>query len=251
MRENKSNMPALVRAEHLKMKHTFVRILPAASALVALFLVFSFSRGVYFAVSAWNWWYTMLLPGMLAILCYLVIKREKKLHYCNLLSAPLAPSACLFGKILYCTLSLCLANLLLAFGTLVADMVWGSGILPVNSLAAAALLSICSLWEIPFFLMVSARFGVFVNLFSGMVLTLGATVMLAGSGLWWLCPAAIPVRLMCPVLGILPNGLTVPADSPLWDPGVVLPGIVLSMLWFAVLTAVAGRILWKGEKGAK
>ncbi len=130
-------------------------------------------------------------------------------------------------------------------------MVWGSGIPLVNSLAAAALLSICSLWEIPFFLMVSARFGVFVNLFSCMVLTLGATVMLAGSGLWWLCPAAIPVRLMCPVLGILPNGLTVPADSPLWDPGVVLPGIVLSLLWFAVLTAAAGRILWKGEKGAK
>ena len=251
MRENKSNMPALVRAEHVKMKHTFVRILPAASALMALFLVFSFAPGIYFAVSAWNWWYTMLLPGMLAVLCYLVIKREKKLHYCNLLSSPLAPSACLLGKILYCTLALCLANLLLALGTLAAGMVWGSGIPLVNSLAAAALLSICSLWEIPFFLMVSARFGVFVNLFSGMVLTLGATVMLAGSGLWWLCPAAIPVRLMCPVLGILPNGLTVPADSPLWDPGVVLPGIVLSLLWFAVLTAAAGRILWKGEKGAK
>lgn len=89
MRENKSNMPALVRAEHLKMKHTFVRILPAASALMALFLVFSFAPGIYFAVSAWNWWYTMLLPGMLAVLCYLVIKREKKLHYCNLLSSRL------------------------------------------------------------------------------------------------------------------------------------------------------------------
>ena len=49
MRENKSNMPALVRAEHLKMKHTFVRILPAASALMALFLVFSFAPGIYFA----------------------------------------------------------------------------------------------------------------------------------------------------------------------------------------------------------
>ena len=47
MRENKSNMPALVRAEHLKMKHTFVRILPAASAMMALFLVFSFSRGSF------------------------------------------------------------------------------------------------------------------------------------------------------------------------------------------------------------
>lgn len=239
MKGKESSIMAVVRAEHLKMRHTFGRSLPAAAPLLALFLVLSFASREAFVMCAWNWWYTMLMPGMLSVLCYLTMKREKKLHYCNLLTVPVSPAACMFGKIMYCALELCLANLLLALGTFAAAVYWGTNILVQGGLAAVVVLSVCSLWEIPFFMMISARFGVFASIFSCMVLTVGGTAVLAGSGLWWLCPSAIPIRMMCPVLGILPNGLPVPADSSLSDPGVLFPGIVLCLAWFAGLTRAA------------
>lgn len=230
-----------VRAEHLKMKRTFGRVLPAVSALLALLSVLSFSRGKYFAVSAWNWWYAMLLPGMLSILCYLGMKREKKLHYAGLLTLPWRPSVCLSGKILYYAGHLFLANLLLMAGTFVAAAFWGSDIAPSNSLAAVILLSVCYLWEIPLFMIMGARFGIFVSLFSCMTLTIGGTAVLAASKLWWVCPSAVPIRLMGPVLGILPNGLMAPQDSPVLDPGVLLPGIWICLIWFAGLAGLAMR----------
>ena len=61
---------------------------------------------------------------------------------------------------------------------------------------------------------------------------------LADTTLWWVFPMAIPVRLMCPVLGILPNGLPVPNGSGLWDSGVLIPGMLLSLAWFLVLTVL-------------
>lgn len=228
-------MLSIVHAEHLKMRHTFGRILPAVSALMTLLLVLSFSGGQYFAVSAWNWWYTMMMPGMLAVLCYLGMKREKKMHCFHLFSSHISPAACLTGKMVYYAAGLCLGNMLLFSGTWAAAACWGTYIPMTDGLAAVVLLSVCYLWEIPFFMMAGARFGIFVSIFSCMVLTLGGTAFLAGTDLWWLCPAAVPVRMMCPVLGILPNGLLVPADSPLRDTGVILPGIAVCLAWFAAL----------------
>lgn len=237
-------MIRILCAEQLKGKHTFGRIFPVLFALLTLLLVLGFSGGEYFAASAWNWWYTLLLPGMLSILCCLGMKREKKLHYCNLLSLPFSPGVCLSSKMVYYALELCLANLVLATGTFVAAGFWGSYVTVSASLEAAALLSLCSLWEIPFFMIVGARFGIFANLLSCMILTVGGTAVLAGSRLWWVCPSAVPIRLMCPVLGILPNGLPAPADSPLLDAGVILPGILICLAWLVGWRGLAIRFLF-------
>lgn len=54
---------------------------------------------------------------------------------------------------------------------------------------------------------------------------------------------------MCPVLGILPNGLLVPADSELNNMNVVFPGVLLSILWFIVLTVLTS--IWIRNMEAK
>lgn len=180
----------------------------------------------------------MLLPGMLAILCCLGIKKEQKLHYCNLFSSHISPGQYLIGKICFNAAGLVIANLIVAVGTYAADIFWGNYIPIGREFLAAVVLSVCFLWEIPFFMLLGLRFGIFVSLFSCMVLSIGGTSVLADSDLWWLCPAAVPVRLMCPVLGIMPNGLLVPADSPLWNMGVIIPGIMICLVWFVVFTKV-------------
>ena len=240
-----------IRAERLKMKHTFGSILPQTAALLTLVLTLGLAYGnEYYSANAWNWWYVMLLPGMLCVMCCLGIKREKKMHYCNLLSLPVSTERCLMAKIVCYAMGLCTANLIIAAGTFAAGRLWGSDIPLMNGFAAAILLCICYLWVIPLFLWLGARFGTFISLFSCMVLSAVGVGLLADSDLWWLFPAAIPVRLMCPVLGIMPNGLLVSPDSPLRDAGIILPGILICLIWFVFMTYVSIRRLIPAFYGA-
>ncbi len=43
---------------------------------------------------------------------------------------------------------------------------------------------------------------------------------------------------MCPVLGIMPSGVLAPALSPLLDSSVILPGIIISFVWFIFLSVL-------------
>lgn len=235
-------MFALIRSERLKMRHSFAGFLPVSAVSLQVLISLSLSMGTdYYSVNAWNWWYTMILPGMLAILCYLGVKKEKRQQYANLLVTHVPPERCWAGKILYCAIKLLSANLLIFLGTFVGGILIGSPIPPVNGFAAALLLSICYLWEIPLYMMLAARFGMFASIFTCMVLTIGSLIVLGASRLWWICPASIPFRLMCSVLQIMPNGLLVEPGSYYMNAAVIVPGVVISLLWFAVLTFVTAR----------
>ncbi|MDE7133108.1 MAG: hypothetical protein K2O65_15190, partial [Lachnospiraceae bacterium] len=88
-------MKELIRAERLKMRHSFGSFLPLSAAILQVMISLFLSMGTsYYSVNAWNWWYTMILPGMLSVLCYLGIKQEKKQHYANMLTTRIAPDKC-------------------------------------------------------------------------------------------------------------------------------------------------------------
>lgn len=228
-----------VKAESIKLRHTFGKILPVAAPLFTILLAFSLTgggQGKALPIGAWNWWYTLLLPGMLAVLCYLGIRKDKKIGDYHIWMQPEPVGKCLAGKITYYVLALVTANFLLFGGVLLCGKLFGSTIGGWEGFCGFLLLSIASLWEIPLYMLLSSRFGMFATVFSCVVLSLGGVGSVADTNLWWLCPSAVPSRLMCPVLGILPNGLPVPADSSLWNRNVILPGILISMSWFILLT---------------
>ncbi len=97
------------------------------------------------------------------------------------------------------------------------------------------LLTVTQLWEIPVFLFLSARFGMIAELLICLFLTVGGTVI-ASTGKWYLLVSAIPMRILCPFLRILPNGLPAEDGNPLLEMGAVVPGICLSMIWFVFAT---------------
>lgn len=241
----------IVRAEHMKLNHTFGRklavIAPLLTFLLALFLTTGMRQ--FFSVSVWNWWYVMMMPGMMAAFCCLLIKKDKKNKYYHILSLPMPPEASWFGKIVYCAFTLLFSNLVISLGTAAASIFFGVGISPLSGFLAALILSISGLWMIPLLLFLSARFGMFVSMFIGIFLFVFGTGGLADTAYWWIIPASVPMRLMCPVLGILPNGLPVPAGSAMLDRSVILPGILLSLLWFIVLTFLTTK--WFQRKGAE
>lgn len=64
-------MLSIVRAEYLKTRKTMGRALTWAFPMSVFVLAFILTLGMTnaYAESVWNWWYTLLLPGMLAIIC--------------------------------------------------------------------------------------------------------------------------------------------------------------------------------------
>lgn len=139
-----------------------------------------------------------------------------------------------------------LADFIIFVGTWIAGDFFGTSISVMGGFLGFVLLTVTYLWEIPLYMLLSSRFGMFTSVFSCVVLTIGSVVAIANSRLWWVFPSAIPIRLMCPVLGIMPNGLLVPEGSKLLDTGVIFPGILLSLVWLAIMFRLT--ILWFERK---
>jgi ABC-2 type transport system permease protein len=228
----------MISAEHLKLKHTFGRKLPVIAPVVTLLLALLLTGGMdkAFPAGAWNWWYIMLLPGMLGVLCYLCVKKDKKLKYYNILVLHLFPRKSWVVKNIYCALGLVISNFIIFLGTLIGGYLLGTTISVQDGFYGALLLSLSYLWEIPLLLFLSTKFGMFASTFTSIVLAVGGTITLADTNLWWTFPPSIPIRLMCPVLGILPNGLPIPIGSVLSNSNIILLGVIVSLIWFLGLT---------------
>lgn len=233
-------MKNIIKAEYLKHRHTFEPVLPVIAPVITLLLVWVLIGGQEnaFPAGAWNWWYVILLPGMLAVMCYLDIMKEKKNRYYYLNTFAIARKKLMLGKIIHLSEGLFLANLILFAGATIGGVLLGTTISIRGAAAGVLLLTVSYLWEIPLYLFLSARFGMFADIFLCMIISIGGVVTLADTNLWWLCPSSIPIRLMCPVLGLLPNGLLIPAGSRLLNTNVILPGILLCLVWFVVMSSL-------------
>lgn len=237
-------MSHIIKAEHLKFNRTFTKCLPVVAPMVTLLLVLALTGGLAdaFPAGAWNWWYATLLPGTLAVMCYLNIAKDRKNRYYNLKSLPVSGKKLIFGKMMYLALGLLAANVIIFLGATIGGSVFGTTISIGGAAVATILLTVSYLWEIPVYLFLSAKFGMFADIFFCMVISIGGVATVADKSSWWLCPSSIPVRLMCPTLGLLPNGLPIPAESELWSTSVILPGVILSVVWLAVCSMLLN--LW-------
>lgn len=233
----------IIKSEHLKLKHTFGIKLPIIAPIIPLLLVLLLTGGLQNTLPAatWNWWYMTPLSGMLAVLCYLNIRKDGELKFHNILSSQISMKKIWLGKIIYCAIALLLSNFIILLGTLIGGFVFGTTISVWDGFCAAVLLSISYLWQIPLFMFLNTKFGMFASIFSSMALSVSGVVTLADSDIWWVYPSSIPIRLMCPVLGLLPNGLPIPAGSELFSASVIFPGILISLAWFIVLTIATIR----------
>ena len=64
--------------------------------------------------------------------------------------------------------------------------------------------------------------------------------------MWWI-PFAVPARMMCIVLGILPNGLLADDAAVFGDWMTVAGGVGISVLLYVLLTVLCGKVFEKQE----
>ena len=232
-------MVNILKAEYQKAKRTmrqkFIWIFP----LLTCALAFLFTLGMTnaYAESVWNWWYTLLLPGMIALLSYLSVAQEKKINYYHLTTLPTGRSKLMMGKIVYIGGVILVANIFVFVGATLGGFFLTTHVPVGGALIAVLFLTVSELWEIPVALFLSERFGMIVNLLVCLFITISG-VLISQTGSWYVLVSAIPMRIMCPLLHILPNGLAAEAGNPFLNTGVIAPGICISIIWFVLATVL-------------
>ena len=231
-----------VQAENIKCKRIFAKKLVIIAPLCMVLL--AIKTGIYFTVNGYNWWYTMILPGFITLLTALINQNEeKKLAYRAVFALPVSLKKTWCAKTSLICIYIVIASLIHMCGILLGMFTIRTGMsLPVYKIITATLLLIVtSLWQVPLCLFLSKKFGLLTTVLLNIGIGIPLGILAAGKPFWWACPYSWSVRLMCPVLGILPNGLFVKAGDPLLNSGVIPIGAALSVILFILLLTVTAK----------
>ncbi len=249
----------IYRGENLKYRHTITGKLWILMPVLTLLLAYGISQN--FGInSAFNWWYTLMLPGTVTLFTCLAGEKDRKMKNRAVLAMPIDMGSIWDSKILAGIRVLALANLVaaagnLALGRYLVPRFWMNQVMeisPAQTAAAAAVMTVTILWQVPFCLWLDQKWGLFPALIINMILNTTGTVM-AVSSYWLLNPWAVLPRLMTAVVGILPNCMPAVPGSETYFPGItdpssILPGILVTIVWFGVLWAISR--IWYKRKGA-
>lgn len=205
---------AYFQSENLKYKRTFARKLPVIAPI--LLLILGLIAPMWFQINTFNWWYCILYPGVLTLLCIMVNRKDSgKLKCRAIIPMPVSLKKVWAAKIAVCVTYVQIANLIFALGNILGGLLIKNifEVKPAVSAGAVLLAVICieitTIWEIPFCLWLSQKIGMWGTL----IWNLGAScilgILLASEKAWIASPYSWAIRLMVPVLGIQPNGCKV------------------------------------------
>ncbi|MCM3631876.1 lantibiotic immunity ABC transporter MutE/EpiE family permease subunit [Paenibacillus camelliae] len=231
-------MLELIKAEFQKSKRTTTNTFVVIAPLFTLFICALWSGG---QAGAYNWWYTMFLPGMISIISSQVILREKSLSYKGILLYPINKAAVWLAKILYVSLLVICSNVIFMIGIEVVGIAFGTYI-PLSANVLAIVILICTLaFTIPISLFLTVKFNMFVTVLFNIGMSIIGVVSFGSSSFLSSLPYATPSALMVPILRILPNGLPVPSDSELiHNKGIAMDSIInfIVFIILALLTTI-------------
>ncbi len=256
----KTKLMTCYAAEKLKYKHTLTRhlfwIMPLATVVLSLAL-----SGGYVYANSYNWWYMFIYPGTISLVCCMVGQKEKKSKNRAVLSMPLDLKKVWDSKAAVCIKTVVLSNIIIALA------IWGAAFLaeqilhmeleikisPPQQIAVFFILIASCLWQIPLCLLMQQYLGFVPAFVLNMALSSWGGINVSLSPFWFLNPYAVPARLMCAVIHILPNNLIAREGSFTFQPEfldtkAVIPGTAVCILWFFILWLISRE--WYARKGA-
>lgn len=228
-------MTNFLKSEFLKQKHRFSLKLLWLGPVVTIALVLLLMGGNFFVEGSFNWWYTAILPGTLSMMAAFCASSEKKHNRHGLFSVCVKKEKLWVAQLILNTLLLLITNLTFFLLVSLMGVLFGIPIAFFNMFIASLVLFLTFAWQIPLFLFLSEKVGCFVSIMLCLFCNMGFGIFVSATKLW-LIPFAIPSRLMCVILGILPNGLPVPIGHPCGDPSVLFPGILTTLVLYSALS---------------
>ncbi len=245
-------MKLLFIAENLKFKHSISRklvvLVPVGVMILTLFLCRPFYQNI-----AMNWWYGFGYAGLIAILSALSVQKDGgKRHFQNILTAPVPTNHLWIIKMGVTAFLSFVACMVMLVGVLLGAP-FQTDAVPVPILpafVAMGLIYLTTLWQVPLCFMITYRMGILGAVLINVILDATGILMApAASGIWLFNPYSWAARVVCPILGIAPNGLLITSGSQLFDTWVILPSVGLSLVLTILLTVVASKVF--GQKEAK
>ena len=239
-------MRAYFLAERLKYRRTVFVYLLVFMPVLLVFLAASLT-GSFFVVDSYNWWYMGLYPGLIGIVCGMIGGKDKKKKNVTIGSLPCSMERIWDAKVLVGAAASGMAMLCTILLTLIAETVM-EYLLHVTfiyqppikaQLLAGVLIWLTSLWQVPFCLFLSQKTGLFWMLLLHMGSDAVVSAIFSLKPWFAFFPGAITSRLMCPVLGILPNGLLavegmMTYSGELMEPRHLLTGVIAAAFWFFI-----------------
>lgn len=236
-------------SEHMKFKRTFIKKLAIMAPILTILVATLLQAGTaYIEQGSYYYWYAEIFPGILPLICAGIIKKDsKKLKNRAILCLPFDPAETWISKILVCIwfsfLSCATFFIVITF----AKFSRINEIPILNSIEASLLIFITTLWQIPLCLFITDKLGTVSAFLINFIFT--ATSITFAPSLGIVSPYSTTSLLMCPVINVLPSGLSVPTNCPLKNSSVILPGVVITVTLFIVLSILTS--LWFRKKEAK
>lgn len=245
-------MMSVIQAEFLKYKRTFTRKLILCAPLFFLVLALlvklvmpdqSMGAWHYLLSVVYNWWPMMFIPVGMALFAALVQVQEKKAgNYRNLRAHNVSPFSIWFAKIIVMAVHSFLATLVLMASALASGLLMADGNIPWSQLFAGGMLIwLVSLPIIPLQLMAAVWKGLFASMGLGIIGFFWG-VSAAPNADWMFVPWSWATRLMAPIVGVHPNGVSLQPGDPLLDASVIPIGICISIAAFALFSCLSA--LW-------
>lgn len=252
MEREYDRMKNYILAEHLKHKRSFLNKLIVLAPIVAIANAFALMP-LYFTVNAYNWWYIILMPATFALIPAMMHrKEERKLNYRAVYPLNVNLKKVWVSKILTALIYISITETIHMFGVFILQFFIGNQQLSTNYglttlLLASILLVITNIWQIPFCFFLAKKIGFISSVVGNAVLGLIFGILFSDSPIWIFCPYSWGIRLMVPVMRILPNGI--PAEttnSMLSNTSLVIP-CTLSIGYFVFFTAITANWFSKLE----
>ena len=230
-----------LKADFLKQKHRSTVKLLWIAPLVPISLSIILMGGLFFVEGSFNWWYTFILPSTMAMIVAFNVAWEKKYNRHGLFSVCVDKKKLWVSGILSNTISLLILNCVFFLFLSSLALFFGIKISLITIFIACVTLFLTLAWQIPLLMFSSETIGGFVTIFMGLICNMGFGVFVAPTKLWFV-PFAIPSRLMCPIVGVMPNGLPVQPNSPLEDTSVIFLGVFITIALYIVFSLLT--TLW-------
>ena len=244
-------MISYILAENLKHKGTFLKkllvIMPMTLILLSLFLMPS-----YFTTNSYNWWYVIIMPATFALIPAMMDRKEsRKLNYRAVFPLNINLKKLWVSKIITAFVYMSIAAIIHMLGVYIFQFLIGGQLTPnygfSTLLFASALLIITNIWQVPLCFFLAKKFGFIASITINAVLGLALGILISDSAFWIYCPYSWGIRLMIPVMHILPSGILIEASNPMISNTSLLIPCILSICLFTLLTMISAKWFSKQE----
>lgn len=236
----------LVKAEILKQRRSFnnkvIWLIPIVLVALALFILpFNFYEGMM------NWWYITFLPFIFTYVSASLVRKDQKKNTHGLLAIVEDKKKLWYAKVVTAFVYLVIANIIFEVIVLISSKLLGFSIATGEMIVGLLVLCITFAWQLIAWMHLAQKVGEGICVLLSVICNLVIAALCAPGCYWWI-PVAIPARLMCPILGIMPNGCLVGEYAKaLASSSVIVPGIAISCFLFALLLVLSAKAYEKKE----